>query len=276
MERARYATRSYQATEGQPMPIRRAEMLRDLARQTPIAIYADERIVGNRSLLPRMGVIAPEGAVDWIDRELEILPTRPQDQFNITPEEIETLRRDVPLLARPYAGGYVAARVPAHHARPSRRLQPQPDRPRPGPHPARCGRLAAVGHQWAARTGAGSEHAPATRSAVVRRPSSFSTIFYEAADRAATPRADAPLRPARRRCRRAEADPARRCELAGSPCAAAGWPAPRADFIEALQAIWFLFVLLQMESNASSFSPGRLDQYLLPYLEATSLPAADA
>jgi formate C-acetyltransferase len=28
-----------------------------------------------------------------------------------------------------------------------------------------------------------------------------------------------------------------------------------------------LFVLLQIESNASSFSPGRLDQYLLPYLE---------
>ena len=43
---------------------------------------------------------------------------------------------------------------------------------------------------------------------------------------------------------------------------------PARDFREALQAVWFLFVLLQIESNASSFSPGRLDQYLLPYLEA--------
>ena len=42
---------------------------------------------------------------------------------------------------------------------------------------------------------------------------------------------------------------------------------PPRDFWEALQATWFLFVLLQIESNASSFSPGRLDQYLLPYLE---------
>jgi len=33
------------------------------------------------------------------------------------------------------------------------------------------------------------------------------------------------------------------------------------------QAFWFLFVLLQIESNASSFSPGRFDQYMLPYLE---------
>ena len=43
---------------------------------------------------------------------------------------------------------------------------------------------------------------------------------------------------------------------------------PARNFPEALQAVWFLFALLQIESNASSFSPGRLDQYLLPYLEA--------
>ena len=29
--------------------------------------------------------------------------------------------------------------------------------------------------------------------------------------------------------------------------------------------MWFLIVLLQLESNASSFSPGRADQYLYPY-----------
>ncbi|HKK41133.1 MAG TPA: pyruvate formate lyase family protein, partial [Bacteroidales bacterium] len=33
-------------------------------------------------------------------------------------------------------------------------------------------------------------------------------------------------------------------------------------------AIWFLLVILQMESNASSFSPGRLDQYLYTYLQS--------
>ncbi len=40
---------------------------------------------------------------------------------------------------------------------------------------------------------------------------------------------------------------------------------PPETFREALQSIWFLFVILQMESNASSFSPGRLDQYLYPF-----------
>ena len=36
-------------------------------------------------------------------------------------------------------------------------------------------------------------------------------------------------------------------------------------FHEAVQSLWFLFTLLHMESNASSFSPGRADQYLYPY-----------
>jgi pyruvate formate-lyase/glycerol dehydratase family glycyl radical enzyme len=55
---------------------------------------------------------------------------------------------------------------------------------------------------------------------------------------------------------------------------------PPSTFREALQSVWFLFVLLHMESNASSFSPGRMDQYLFPYFSAdlksgrTDLPGA--
>ena len=72
VERARFTTESYRATEGEPMPMRRAKMLLHLARSLSIDIHPDEIIVGNRSLLPRMGVIAPEGAVDWVDKELEV------------------------------------------------------------------------------------------------------------------------------------------------------------------------------------------------------------
>jgi formate C-acetyltransferase len=38
-------------------------------------------------------------------------------------------------------------------------------------------------------------------------------------------------------------------------------------FHEAVQSVWFLFVLLHLESNASSFSPGRMDQYLFPFFQ---------
>jgi len=60
-----------------------------------------------------MGVIAPEGAVNWVDRELDILPTRPQDPFAIGPEQVRELRQEI----FPYWRGKtledsVASRVP--------------------------------------------------------------------------------------------------------------------------------------------------------------------
>ena len=55
VERARYATESCRATEGEPMVIRRAKMLLHLVRQMSVTIHPDELIVGNRSLLPVFG-----------------------------------------------------------------------------------------------------------------------------------------------------------------------------------------------------------------------------
>ena len=39
------------------------------------------------------------------------------------------------------------------------------------------------------------------------------------------------------------------------------------SFHKAVQSVWFLFVLLHLESNASSFSPGKMDQYLYSYFK---------
>jgi hypothetical protein len=142
VERARFTTESYRQTEGQPIALRRAQMLLHLARTLSIAIEPDELIVGNRSLLPRMGVIAPEGAVDWIDRELEILPTRPQDRFNITPAQIRELRDEIfPYWrGKTHRGHRRAARARrCARGRAGQSLLAQPDRPRPGAHPARRG-----------------------------------------------------------------------------------------------------------------------------------------
>ncbi len=42
---------------------------------------------------------------------------------------------------------------------------------------------------------------------------------------------------------------------------------PPANFYEAVQSLWFLFVILQLESGAAFFSLGRLDVFLRPYYE---------
>jgi len=42
---------------------------------------------------------------------------------------------------------------------------------------------------------------------------------------------------------------------------------PPGTFREALQSVWFLFVVLHMESNASSISPGRADSVPVSLLQ---------
>jgi len=263
IERARIATHSYRRTEGQPMPIRRAEMLLDLCREMSIAIHPDELIVGNRSRLPRMGVIAPEGAVDWIDRELETLATRPQDRFEITPDEIRELREEI----FPYWRGKTleeeaAQRVPAEV---QRCVEGRAFTLNQTDHAQ--GHILPDVEGWL-RLGVGGLRAQVENGP--GGPRFSGQIFYDAAfialDAAATfigRYADLAEQMA------ATAAPPRRAELLeiAGVCRWLTEHPPR-NFREALQATWFLFVLLQIESNASSFSPGRLDQYLLPYLAA--------
>jgi pyruvate formate-lyase/glycerol dehydratase family glycyl radical enzyme len=266
VERARYTTRSYRDSEGEPMPIRRAKMLLDLARNMSIAIYPDEVIVGNRSLLPRMGVIAPEGAVDWVDKELDSLSSRPQDRFNIRPEQIEELREEI----FPYWRGKTledisAARIPDDvraAARGGVFSLNQTDHAQGHILPDVAGwlRLGVKGLR---------EKIDAARSRAEAQTAER-RIFYDAAWIALQAAQELMKRYAglaRDLAGQAE-DETRRQELEriAETC---GWISenPARDFWEALQAVWFLFVLLQIESNASSFSPGRFDQYMLPFLE---------
>jgi pyruvate formate-lyase/glycerol dehydratase family glycyl radical enzyme len=265
LERARYTTASYRDTEGQPMPLRRARMLLDLARQTSITIGPEELIVGNRSLLPRMGVIAPEGAVDWVDRELEILATRPQDKFNIRPEQIQELR----IAIFPYWRGKtledtVAARVPedvmlAVKGRAFSLNQTDHAQGHILPDVEGWLRLGVSGLR--------AQVQDARQRSDVQQPER--QIFYEAALIALQAAQEFMTRYAdlARQFSVQPGNSERQLELTriAEVCAWVAEQPPR-DFWEALQAMWFLFVLLQMESNASSFSPGRFDQYLLPFL----------
>jgi pyruvate formate-lyase/glycerol dehydratase family glycyl radical enzyme len=265
LERARLATVSYRRTEGQPMPIRRASMLLDITREMSITIAPDELLVGNRSLVTRMGVIAPEGAVDWIDRELDALPTRPQDRFSIEPGQIRMLREEI----FPYWRGktledVVAARLPADvlQAVKGRAFSlNQTDHAQGHILPDVAGWLR-LGLSGLAERVAGARQRGATPEQDITYQAAL--IALEAAQALITRYGDLAQRMAGE-----TGDWPRRVELE-EIAATCHWLAsgPARTFPEALQATWFLFVLLQIESNASSFSPGRLDQYLMPYLEA--------
>ncbi len=49
----------------------------------PIHLDPQELLVGNRTPEIRAGVVFPEAGISWIARELDTLPTRPQDPFRV-------------------------------------------------------------------------------------------------------------------------------------------------------------------------------------------------
>ena len=71
----------------------------------------------------------------------------------------------------------------------------------------------------------------------------------------------------------AEPDIRRQGELQRIARAARRVPAfPPESFFEAVQSIWFIHLISQIESNGHSMSLGRLDQYLYPYYHHDRTP----
>ncbi len=266
LDTARIETASYKQTEGEPVILRRAHAFRAQCRKLPIQIYENELIVGNRSLLPRMGVIMPSAAVHWIDRELDTLETRPQDPFHISPEEIAELRRDI----FPYWQGKTLEDAWAQNVPDDVRAAIQAKAFKINQTDHAQGHILPDVEAWLALGPLGLKEKVLEARARQTDLSDAQREFYHATLTCLDGAMEFMARYAelaqqlaqreRSETRRAELERiAENCQHLASN--------PPDDFWQALQAVAFLFVLLEIESNASSFSPGRLDQYLYPYLE---------
>lgn len=269
IEQARIITRVYRQTEGQSACIRRAHALKAALEEIEIRIEPDECIVGNRTRGVRNGVVFPETGASWVNREFETLPTRPQDRFEVRAEDIEEFRRDIfPYWqsrsledrVRKAAGAQIDA-----IAQVVKINQKDHSQGHICPHTEKWLRLGPEGLRQQAQ-----EHlqsCPAEQKdfyhsviLVMEGASRFMTRYAELAEGMHAALGKDNLLEVARVCRK----------LAHQP--------PE-SYHEALQAVWFLFVILQMEGNASSFSPGRMDQYLYPYFlhsraRGMSLPEA--
>jgi len=216
-------------------------------------------VLGNRTAGVRAGVVSPEAGISWVDAEIENLPNRPQDKFNVRSEDIEVFRREilpfwkgksledrVKLLLGDEIGaiGTVAKINQTDHAQ---------------------GHICPDAKRWLALGPAGIRD-----DILARMPgaSPAAALFYQGLVIVLEASMDFMLRYAKEaeemagRAGSAE-EAANLRDLAARCARLAGGPA--VSFHDAVQSLWFLFVLLHMESNASSFSPGRADQYLLPY-----------
>ncbi|MEG0277546.1 MAG: pyruvate formate lyase family protein, partial [Coprobacillus sp.] len=95
IEQARIITRIYQENESLSVPKKRALSLKAALEELEIGVEKEELIVGNRTKGVRYGVVFPESGCSWVDNEIESLPTRPQDKFLVKDEDIHEFKEKI-------------------------------------------------------------------------------------------------------------------------------------------------------------------------------------
>lgn len=95
LERARIVTNTYKKNEGETPLTQRVKAFDAVLREMTIFIVDEELIVGHQSEKRRSAPLFPEFAVEWIDREIETFPTRGQDRFKVTADQIKEFREEI-------------------------------------------------------------------------------------------------------------------------------------------------------------------------------------
>lgn len=254
IEQARIITRIYQENEELSVPKKRALSLKAALEELEIGVEPEELIVGNRTKGVRYGVVFPESGCSWIDREFETLPTRPQDRFLVKEEEIKEFRETI----YPYWKGKSMEDV---------------IRQRDGQHIDAIAKVVKInqkdhaqGHicpdvkRWLEKGPAGLKAEALKKLETCaedeREFYECVVLVMEGAIHFMNRYHDLIL----------SMDREQELTEVAAICKNLSERGAR-TFHEAVQSIWFLFVILHMESNASSFSPGRMDQYLYPFYE---------
>lgn len=92
-QRAEIITNSFKQSEGEPIVIRRAKAFADILDQMTIYIEPDMLIVGNQASQNFAAPIFPEYSFDWVIEELDEFDKRSGDAFFISEDTKERLRK---------------------------------------------------------------------------------------------------------------------------------------------------------------------------------------
>lgn len=266
-ERAELITESYKETEGLPVILRRAKALEKILGKMNIRIQPDELIVGNHTPKPRSSPIFPEFSFSWIEAEFDRLAKRTGDVFLISDECKEKLSTVFKYwqgkTSQEYAANLMTADAKAAQAN--------------GVFTVGNYFFLGVGHicvDYGLVLEKGfsgikqdvikeqeildlTNPADLTKAQFLQAVAivcdaavNFAARFAEEAEKQADVEQDAKrkreLTDIAKNCRRVPASPAQ-------------------SFYEALQSFWFVQLIIQLESNGHSISPGRFDMYMYPY-----------
>lgn len=255
-EQAVIITEANRAHQGEPEPVIRAWELREALRKISIEILPGERIVGNRCVGVRSGIVFPRCGLLWIEGELETLPDRKQDPFRVKEEDARIYREQVlPYWKDRTLEGMIARQAGELNERIQTVVKVNQQGRAQGHIIPDIGRWLEKGPVQLAKEAAG-------RAAEAKEEEE--RIFYESVRIVLEGAVEFMLRYAALAWELYEQTGDRDYIAVADVCRNLA-ERPAEGFYEALQSEWFLLALLHMESNAMSFSLGRMDQYLLPY-----------
>lgn len=266
-ERARFYTEAYREHEAEPVILKRAYALERTLLNMTLFIDEGELIVGNQSSQHRAAPIFPEYAVDWLPKEMDELDKRPGDAFYIT----EDHKQELVEIAAWWKGKVLYDKGMALMSQELRDLQEAAIIKATGNLTSGDAHIAvdfykilAIGlegylkeigqyHRRIKRTEQEGIHKDLFYTALTISIKAFQTFIrrYQQLAEAMSSK---------------ETDPDRKQELLliSRNCEHIAGHAPE-SFYQALQLVYFVQLVLQIESNGHSVSLGRMDQYLHPF-----------
>lgn len=265
-ERALLATEAYQKHKNQPSVMKRALMLQNILEKMSIYIEDETLIVGNQAASNKDAPIFPEYTLDFVINELNLFEKRDGDVFYITEETKEQLRSIAPFWENNNL-----------RARGSALLPEEVDVFMETGFFGMEGKLnsgdahLAVDYKTMLETGLkGYEertHRLKSELDLCVPENIDKNCFYKAVLIVLQAVKDFAHRYAvLAREKAASASEEKKAELLEIARICDKVPyEPAESFQEAVQATWFIQLILQIESNGHSLSYGRFDQYIYPY-----------
>ncbi|MBQ6634745.1 MAG: glycyl radical protein [Lachnospiraceae bacterium] len=268
-QRAVLATEAYKKNLHQPAVMKRALMLKNILEHMDIYLEDETILAGNQSSVNRGAPVFPEYTMKFILDELDLFEKRDGDVFYITEETKAQLRAIAPFWENNNLRARGEALMPEE-------MQVYMD----------TGFFGMEG-----KLNAGDAHIVVDYADLLRlglkdferrtkeykdsldltKPDSIDKYqFYKAVlITIEAVRTFAGRYAALAREKAGTADEPRRAELLEIARICDKVPyEPAETFREAVQSVWFIQLILQIESNGHSLSYGRFDQYAWPYLEA--------
>ncbi|MFM2479919.1 glycyl radical protein [Celerinatantimonas sp. YJH-8] len=266
-ERTVLATQAYKESEGLPVIMRRAHLVKTVFEQLPVTIRPDELIVGATTKHPRSTLICPEFSFDWVEKEFDTMDARVADPFVIPKETAAELHE-----AFKYWPGKTTSDLAASYMSPETRSSMAHGVFTVGNYfyggighvCVDYGKILKIGFQGVIdEVQLAMSRLDRSDPSYIKKDQFYQAVIisYQAAIRFAHRYADKAHELSEQ-----ETNPTRKSELLQIEQNCRHVPQYGAsNFWQACQSFWFVQCMIQIESSGHSISPGRFDQYMYPY-----------